>query len=432
MSALEFVLKFFTWFIPIKKIRRKIRTILCINILRFFLNKNFFNLKRKLKKTNNKIKVAFLVVFDSVFPASPLFELMLKDEMFEPYILVIPDVARGLEHQNYQLQKTYDTLKNKYGESLVKNSYVNNKFKDYSKECDIASFANPYDHMTHNFYTIRHYIIKGALPFYINYGTMPDLYGRDYVINLDSLNACWKVFVDTKDNLDDVKKYTFTKGKNAVLTGYCKMDSLVKIEKKNLERKKIIIAPHHTVENPKFPLSNFLQYSDFFLELPKKYPDIDFVFRPHPLLFVNLLNQGIWSQEKIDEYLKIMTSCSNVEYQEGGGYFETFVNSSAIIHDCSSFLMEYLYTGHPACYMLKDKSLINEIFAPIGQKCLENYYLACSEKDIKEFIDKIVISENDLMKENRINFAKNELMINYPNVAKFIIEDIKKDLVYNA
>ena len=40
-------------------------------------------LKEKIKR-NQKIKVSFLVVFDSVFPAEPLYQKMLEDDLFEP------------------------------------------------------------------------------------------------------------------------------------------------------------------------------------------------------------------------------------------------------------------------------------------------------------------------------------------------------------
>ena len=65
------------------------------------------------------------------------------------------------------------------------------------------------------------------------------------------------------------------------------MDNLAKQPIRKRERKTIIIAPHHTIEakfRNSIGLSNFLEYAELFQELPKKYPQIDFIFRPHPLL----------------------------------------------------------------------------------------------------------------------------------------------------
>ena len=393
-------------------------------------NKIIKNIKRK-AQNGEKIKVCFSVVFDSVFPAEVIFKKMLIDELFEPSILVIPDVSRGIDNQFSQLKKTYQSYLSKYGNAHVFSAYDenNDSFVDYVSKYDLAFFANPYDKMTSDLYSIDYYQSNGVLPIYVSYGTMPDYYARNHIINLKSLNMCWKVFVDTQENFEDVVKYTDTKGFNAVLSGYCKMDALNLVKNQELKRKKIIIAPHHTVNMPDFPLSKFIEYADFFIELPVKYPQVDFVFRPHPLLFVTLSNESLWGKDKVNQYLRKISSFPNVEYQDGGDYFETFVNSSAIIHDCSSFIMEYLYTGHPACYMLKDKNEVKEIFAPIGQKCLANYYQAFNKEDIIKFIEDVVINGNDPIKDERINFAKNEIMINYPNVTDWIINYIKEELI---
>lgn len=398
------------------------------------IHKNYSKTIQKYReKINNgeKIRVAFFSMYSSDFASKSIYEKMRKDPIFDPYFLVIPDIIRGDENMFYQMKKTYKILYAQYNNVYYAYDFDKKKFIDWSDKYDIVCFDSPYDHMTHKFYTVEYAAKKNILSFYVNYGTMPDYYAREHIINQRALNFCWKVYTDTKENYEDVLEYTDIKGKNAVLSGYCKMDRLNNIEKKELERKKIIISPHHTVGeawDKVFGLSNFLRYSDFFLELPQKYPQVDFVFRPHPLLFVTLSREDYWGKEKVTEYINKITAFPNVEYQDGGEYFETFVNSSAIIHDCSSFIMEYLYTGHPACYMLKNEKEVEEIFAPIGQQCLENYYHAFNKEDIINFIENVVLSGNDPMKETRIKFAKEKIMLNYPNVSDFIINNIKEEL----
>lgn len=374
---------------------------------------------------NKKIRVCFLVVFDSTFPAKPLFEKMLKDDVFDPRILIIPDVSRGIEHQFYQLKKSYETFASLYGKELVINSYCyeNETFIDYTNDFDIACFANPYDHMTNNLYTIDYWSQNSVLPIYVNYCFMISQYSRKYVINLKSMNLCWKIFADTEENLEEFKKYTARKGENAVLSGYCKMDELFSVNKQKTTRKKIIISPHHSVNMSGLKLSNFLQYYNFFLELPDIYPQIDFVFRPHPLLFVTLSNDDLWGKERVEEYINKITSYPNVIYQNGGNYFDTFLNSDGIIHDCGSFIMEYLYTENPACYMV---SSANNEFLPITKNSLKHHYLASNKQEIIDFIENIILKENDFMKNDRIKFAKEKIMINYPNVADYILENIKE------
>ena len=49
-------------------------------------------------------------------------------------------------------------------------------------------------------------------------------------------------------------------------------------------------------------LSNFLIYSEFFIDIAKKYTNIDFIFRPHPLLFINL--EKYWKKTSTAIYIK--------------------------------------------------------------------------------------------------------------------------------
>ena len=184
-----------------------------------------------------------------------------------------------------------------------------------------------------------------------------------------------------------------------------------------------MIAPHHSVEggfNDILSLSNFYKYAEFFLDLPKLYPNINFIFRPHPALFLCLEKEEFWGSEKVKKYIDAMKNMKNVKYSEGGNYLNDFAESDALIQDCGSFLVDYFYTKKPQCYMLKNTKQIDETFSTFGKCCLDNVYRAFEKKDIINFINNVVINENDFMKEKRENFAQSKVMLNYPNVAHVI------------
>ena len=115
--------------------------------------------------------------------------------------------------------------------------------------------------------------------------------------------------------------------------------------------------------------------------------------------------------ENISE-LSHMTAVPNMVYDTSGDYFELFANSDAMIHDCSSFIGEYLFTGKPCCYMLKSMKDIKKVMNPMGVKCMENYYKAFDRKDILKFIDDVVVAGQDPMKEARERFCQEELKFN--------------------
>ncbi len=393
-----------------------------------FLNHNRIIVKRIRKDVRNgeKIKVCFFVMLDSVFAARPIMNAMLKDDLFDPFIVVVPDVSRGEEHMNSCLNSAYESLLRKY--KKVFKGYSEGQFHDYSKMMDMVFFPTPYIGMTHDYFEIDYFRNKDVLLLYVNYAYSVLKFVRE-VVSLPTYNYFWKVFVENKDNILELKKYQSIRGKNAVLSGYCKMDELANQAIIHRERKRVIIAPHHTVGDWKLlQISNFLEYCDFFMDLPKKYPNIDFVFRPHPLLMVQLRKNELWGPEKTNKYLVDLLKNTNVEYSKGGEYFDIFANSDGIIHDCGSFLAEYMFTGNPTCYILRNKESIKENFLSIGEACLDFCYKAFSKEDIIDFIENVIIDNKDYFKNERIKFVNEELKINYPRVSKFILNYLKENL----
>jgi len=386
---------------------------------------HYAEVEQKIKQRDNApLRVASYVVFDSSFGAYDLFDLMFADaKTYSAKIVIVPDVARGISHQKEQYEKTKKFFLNKYGEANVLDGWnpETDEYIDYSDNFDVIYLANPYDAMVHKLHGIGYLSTKEVLPIYISYGCMPDNYGCKVIMPKLEISLFWKVFADNKMSYKDYKKYELAKGRNVVLSGYAKMDSLIKFSERNSEKKRIIIAPHHTVNDPGFPLSNFLKYSDYFLKLPEMYPHIDFIFRPHPLLFTNMVNAGFWTNEQVEEYIAAIQKAGMV-YSVGGDYFDIFVNSDAMIHDCSSFVVEYLFTGKPCCFMAKKN--YKKIFATLGNSCLKNYYLAFDEQKISEFIENVIISGKDELKEKREAYAKEYLALNYPKVSQKILEEI--------
>ncbi len=392
----------------------------------------YFLIKKKIQKKvkkNEKIKVGFYIIDDSVFPSRPLFEKMLDDSLFEPSIVVTPDTLRGEENMKSTLDKTYSNLSKYYEPVYLGYDKNSNSYHDFSEHFDLICFSNPYSEMTHEFFRVEHILNKNILPFHINYTFFGILKYDRKISQINSYNYFWKVFIENNYTRKELLAYQPLKGLNSKVLGYCKMDSLNGFQKEKSFRKTIVIAPHHTIDDDEksLRLSNFLDYSDLFLELPKLYPQLDFIFRPHPLLFYKLCQDKFWGKTKTEEYFKKISSLPNVIYSKDGNYLDIFANSSGIIHDCGSFLAEYLFTGKPACYMLRE-TLIEETFAELGKLCLSHCYQAGSKEDILTFLNKVILQEDDVLIKNRLHFVERQLKINYPNVSGTIINYLKKEL----
>ncbi len=379
-----------------------------------------------------KVRVQYLVNMPSMFPAKRLMELMLQDDTFEVELYVIPDVRFGDEEMLRILKDTYAELVAQYPFVKYAVDFDETGITEYhhvSEGADLVCYPSPYD-VSYSPYNPYYAVRKGILSFHINYGFFRSKYDR-LIYRMDNYSNFWKVFLETDINLQEYKAYGNCLGYNAEVVGYAKMDEMqdyLESAPKNRARKKIIVAPHHSVEggtNHVLALSNFVEYADFFLELYAAYPEVDFVFRPHPVLFTVLRRPNQWGEEKVQAYLDRIAALPNVEYSTGGNYLQAFAESDGIIQDCGSFLVEYFYTGKPCCYMLKSPEDIENKFSDLGKECLENCYVAYDKEAIREFIEEVIAKGNDPKAEGRARFAREEVMKNFPHVTERILESIK-------
>ncbi len=81
------IAKFFTFWIPIRKIRKKIRqkieNLLYIPYIKK-IQQTQFDIQQKIKsKKISKLNIAFFVMYDSIFPAKTLFENMNKISLIQ-------------------------------------------------------------------------------------------------------------------------------------------------------------------------------------------------------------------------------------------------------------------------------------------------------------------------------------------------------------
>lgn len=379
------------------------------------------NLKNR---ESRPLRFAAYVVFDSTFGANTLIKLMQRDPYFDSKIVVIPDISRGRTHMISQYKSTKDFFIKNYGKENIIDGYdvENNIFNDLADSFDVIYFANPYDDMVHEFHGVKYNVSKNILPIYIPYAFQPDKYSRNVMGQLN-MSLCWKIFADTEYSMNEYRKYSLNYGKNVVLAGYAKMDMLKNVQKTTTNnRKKIIIAPHHTITTNILPLSNFLRMKDYILTLPIRFPSVDFVFRPHPLLFTTMINEGFWTFEDKELYIQKLKE-NGVECSFGGNYFDLFAKSDAIIHDCSSYIVEYLFVDKPCCFVVKNN--VKKILLKLGIECLKCYTIAKTERDIDNFILSVcssMLKDNDKKRKN----VMAKIKVNYPNSSKKIYEEIKK------
>ena len=376
-----------------------------------------------------RIKVAFLVCDASMFSGESVFLKLKDDRRFACTIAVAPRVTRGEAFLRETLAKTVKTLRARYGDA-VRPLYDPETKRAEQLDADLVFSTILYEDQTLERYTTERLSAR-ALVAILYYG-----YGGLFISNerktpcLPNVVFAWRYFVSNEATrrMNLVKNPRLAA--NMVVSGYCKMDRMESLKAARAERpggrRKVIVCPHHTIDREAdgLALSTFLTHADLFLKLPEMFPEIDFVFRPHPLLFPRLATAKWWGEEKTAAYRERMSSFPNVEFQQGGDYFESFVGSDAMIHDCGSFLAEYFYTGHPQCYLLADEKTVEEQFLPFSRMLLEHVRKAFTGEDVVAFLRDVVLAGNDPDRATRDAFAAKEVCVNHPHATDAVIASV--------
>ena len=395
--------------------------------------KAYRQLERQYKGSKRPLNVVFLVIYSSVWKSDSLYQLMLKDKRFNPVILICPIVDYGKEHMVENLQRTKAYFERKqYNYICAYDEHTGNYLEIDTLNPDILFYSFQWsDHVDprYNVFTLRDY-----LKCIVNYSYKNNPF--EWSIASVEQGLMWLYFSECEDNRKLALSFNPIEFRNIRVVGYPLYDEMQttkatgkdwKINKPS--HKRIIWAPHHSIDGADkvIKLSTFLLYADFMLDMVDKYQhQVEFVFKPHPQLKHNLYNHPAWGKERTDDYYAKWANGVNTTITEGD-YVDLFLSSDAMIHDCHSFTVEYLYTKKPVLFLANydRESQCNEV----GKKALRCHYQAISKDKIESFITDVVLNGNDTLKEKRQKFYDDILVPpNGKSVAENIIETICQKL----
>lgn len=354
-------------------------------------------------RKKNIVKVVFLVVDKAIWKSETVFNMMLDDPHFDPYIVVCPYVEGG-ENEKYTLyHDTQAYFKSKKIPML--SLYEEGKWKNASElNFDIVFYSSPHP-LTMNLY--YNDIFLNYLSCYIPYGLGVSKY-NNYISQYNQLfhAAQWMIFAGSKDELDIYINHSASKGNNVVVTGHpcienlfnnnCSDNAWVDMGK---DKKRIIWAPHHSIDRPDLPYSNFIEIASGMKRLASKYQhDLVWSFKPHPLLKQKLYRHPKWGKDKTNSYYSFWNNrkYTQINLDEYDGLFKF---SDAMIHDSSSFLAEYLYVEKPVLYLTSPEKM-NEFYTVFGKRALAACKVGKGLKEIEIFILSVIDGKAEITKKH--------------------------------
>ena len=365
---------------------------------------------RRIESNPGQIKIVFFVINISMWKLDSLYEKFRNDKRFSPHIIsfFVPSDSEDYTRRNQQELQLYFEKKGFSYYNMY--DFENKKWFDIEGfSPDIVFYTQPYG------VGLKRYNIKAlwnrALFYYIPYCLVAEYYDRG--LNTLLQNISHRVFAPTVYDKKYWSSVMINHGNNIVVTGYPSFDYLINNDGRDCSKwkntdnrfKRVIWAPHHSIlETDSLSYSNFLKIAKEMQFLAVKLKDrFQFVFKPHPRLRPKLEKHADWGLEKTDNYYKWWNSQDNTSYVDED-YFDLFISSDALVHDCSTFMGEYLCTGKPALFIknVNGKMFLNDF----GEMCFNHHYIGYNIDDIECFLNNVVCKGIDPMKKQREIFVE--------------------------
>lgn len=379
-----------------------------------------------------KIKVAFLPISASEWPAQEVYRRLEADQRFDVMVVPLPLMDRKYDYR----KKTYDATV----EYFRQNHYRVREVYDSPKDIcfgwqEIGGMADIVIHVT--FWTealpaafrIEQYPLS-CLNVYIPYGvSVAESKAQDYsktvTCNSGFMNMQWQIYTDSAKTKEEFEKYQLLKGENVSFSGYTKMDYFFEPHTYTREqiramwsvpegvdvedRKRVLVASHHSLGDTLLSYSTFAANKDLLLSLAEKYQDkICFVWKPHPNLRMKAIETGLFADEEAyDAYVAKWNELPNVRVVEEGDYLALFDTSHGMIMDCVSFIGEYLYADKPMLFLKRE----SQRFSPLGKTLMGAHYKVKGDDaaGIERYLQEVILEGKDTRAKLRREIFEKEL-----------------------
>lgn len=388
-------------------------------LFRKYTGKNARNKRlQKLEKIRQKKRITVLFENNTLskWKSDTLYEMMQQHPRFNP-IIWLRNKPAPISDQLNNKKESLNYFTNK-GYSLLDANTCDEMRRLLTP--DIIFIQEPYDHDL----DLSKNDLLCYLPYVIN-NTISQEANNNFLQNIALYN-----FVANELCKIELHEIMDNKGENVIASGLPIIDAFSRKANSSKHKKvdtntkkKIIYAPHWSI-NPGasyFDTSTFLNFHEHIIRLVKKYEkSVNFVFKPHPCLYRALCQHPLWGKEKADEYYRTWESLPNAEIITGS-YEDLFSESHALIHDCGSFLIEYLIFNKP-CMFLKKNAEGYRHYNNLSKEALLCHQIGTVVEDIDNFIQQI-IQNKDPLQAKRIEFT-NSLISPTASSAQNIISTI--------
>jgi SAM-dependent methyltransferase len=347
-----------------------------------------------------KIRIVFFVIRGEIWSSlEPVWSRAAKDERFNVSVVLLESTDSKIE--STQLSKAQTLLEISGIPYLNEPSFSLENYRPH-----VVFYPLPYGEFYPQKYKPEAVAALGCRIAYLSYGLEigGGAFNLRYQYDCEVQRVARWLFARSQAQFKNFKRYCSKDNARVLVTGHPRTERYkdYKVrphraaEKKARGRQVILWTPHFSVLQRR-KWSSFLDHHEKILRLIDDRPNLFLLLRPHPFLRTNLAKLSDWSYERVAAWFREIDGKDNVHVDTETDYHPAFVISSALMADAGSFLVEYLHTGKPICYLTgKDDIGLNE-----EARSLDCFFPGASEIDIARYLDSVIIKGEDSLREKR-------------------------------
>ena len=391
-----------------------------IQLIRFWRIIILRRIRRKVKK-GERVRVLFVESEMSKWKSQSLFALMKADPHYEPLMAIYRrDKSENLSNEEVLkgIARAVEEYKRIGNDCVIVYNPKKPETIDLRQfKPDIVFYQQSW--ISDGIVGVSRYALTAYIPYYVaNYGDLAIDAKMDFhrfVSYYFLLNDAWV------SALRSWAPWYYYSGK-WLGVGHTMLDYRYLNPAPEPKKQCVIYAPHFSFITPAHDnltgISTFPKSGKAILEYAKAHPSMNWVFKPHPVLWDELVVSGLMTEKEradyYDEWKRIGLVCTN------GNYVELFNDATCMITDCGSFLTEFGATGKPIVHLISSAAKL-QAMAP-SRELYATYYQVHNISEMYTIFKCVLEERNDPKKEERLMAVKEAgLNGNYAamNIMKF-------------
>jgi len=376
---------------------------------------------RKKFRGHDVIKVGFYSDIPSLMTTyETVYDNMCSDDRFKPIYLAYPQVDMN-EISNFDILEYFE------GKNLQYNKMFDENTKEY---VSLESLDLDYIFFNRHYISRRPSCVKtealknNSVLCMIPYVASPAGGATlDTVCRFNEMLDFDVLFVENNEMLNtyiDYRRKACAENVKLEVVGSPKYDAIYYSDYKTEETKYkqvILYTPRWTTSEG---TCSFFYLKEYFFDMVKKNQDIKYIFRPHPLMVVEIGKKEM-GMAKWTEFIKEFDQYENANIDLDGDYRSSFKQATVIVTDISSMMIEFLITGKPVIYFEMEG-----ILSPFNQTLSSGYYIASSKEDVSVLLEQLRGGVDPLYEERRRLIKETMLLGGVPaaeNIKNYVLKD---------